>query len=517
MTIFTNLFLESRILWKVRFIFILFIPFIFGISDIKAQTAVFEFDSTHQALYHEIVQLKIISAKKEILELKKLNSNNLATIFIEDLSDFFSVVTLSSVDAFEYYKTKNTERIDLFEKTNVNSPFIKFALAEFYLHRAISRLFFDEKFKAVFDLKSARSYINKNIEEFPKFTLNYKTKSLLNVILGSIPPSFKWASSLISLNGDYKTGLNELNKVINFTYLNEDYTCFFPEILTYKVLIAEFSSTTSEVDRKSIQTFFSTLTVKNELVKNHILLYTWCDYLIKNEQNELAITLLKSKQTNSNYLPFYPLEFILGVALQNKLDDECEIHFTNYINLVKSGNYVNASYQRLAWQKLLENNNSEYQRLLKKITSKHKTTEQDQAAYTEYLSSFAPNVGLLKASLLFDGGYYSKSQLELEKINPETLPNNLFKLEYYYRLARINEKNSNFLRAIYLFNKVIIDGTSIPNYFAANAALNAGNICEKQKDFNRAKFYYKKCLTLSPNQYKESIHQKAKIGLERIK
>jgi hypothetical protein len=512
----TSSIVEYLIRRIARFLFIL-IGFLLTTNSSTAQNESFTFDSIHREIYHEVSQLRIIEAKKKIAILKNTVPNNLATDFVEDFAEFLSVIALSSNDAFEYYKTKNTERIDRLKNASIASPYLNFSLSEYYLHRAISRVLFGEKIKAVFDLKTSKSYIDKNIQEYPDFRLNDKTKSLLDIAMGSIPPSIKWATALISLSGNYNIGISELNQVLNFTYVNEDYSCFFPEILTYKVLVFLNASSSKESDKKSIQTFFSTLTVKKELSKNHLLLYAWCDYLIKNEQNESAITLLDNRVITQNYLPFWPLEFSQGIALQNKLDNKCIQHFTNYIAGVKSGNYVNASYQRIAWQNLINNNQIGYKQNIQKITSTHNNTEQDQVAFSEYSSRNTPSPGLLKARLLFDGGYYSKSLNELKKISPESLNSKLFTLEYYYRLARIYEKTNNYSKAIYLFNKVIIDGSEIPNYYAANAALNAGNVCEKLIENKRAKFYYKKCLTLSPSAYKESIHQKAKIGLERVK
>ncbi len=512
--ILTSLFPNLSTGIKARFLFVLTL-LLFTFSSASAQSC-FIFDSTQQVMYHEASQLKTISVKKMLLHEKTVAPANLANLFIEDFSDFLAVIAISSKEAFEYYKAKNSERIEIFENASFSSPYLKFSLSEFYLHRAICRVLFNEKFKAVFDLKSALSYSKSNCNEYPSFDPNLKTKSLLNIILGSIPPSFKWASGLISLKGDYKTGIAELNRILNLSYINKDYNCFFPEVLTYKVITTQQSSATT-TESKQLNTYFSTLTVKRELPRNYILLYAWSDYLMKNGRNDLAIKTIASQQKDSGYIPFWPIEFLQGVALQNKLDKSCAAHFLAYIRGVRKGNYINACYQRLAWQSLLNNSPADYDRYIQQVNRSVVNTEQDQVAFFEQQSKQKPLVPLLKARLLFDGGYYKESMDELTPLRAETLTNSIYQLEYYYRLARNFEKQENFPRAIYLFNKVIIDGSNIANYYAANAALNAGNICEQQFNRKQAHFYYKKCLSLSPNQYKESIHQKAKIGLERVR
>ncbi len=510
---FKDLILEVISYYKVFFLFLIFQNLI---CPIFAQNKHFDLDSIHQSVYHEAIQLKTISAKKQILTLKEQYPENLATFFVEEIADFYAVLGLSSRDAFELYKSKNSERITIFENCEVKSPFIKFSLAEFYIHRAITRVFFGEKIKAVFDLKKANSYANKNITEYPLFQLNDKPKSLLNIIFGSIPPSVKWASALISLNGNYNKGIAELNRLLNFTYVNENEYCFFFEILTYKTIISQ-RSTASNSDKRTLSMYFNTLSVRNELAKNYLLIYAWGDYQIKNGQNDAAINVFSSMQKSEDYIPFWTIEFLWGIALQNKLDEACVRHFNAYIQGVKTGNYVNASYQRLAWQSIMNQNPQGYFKYIRMINKKNNITEQDQAANFEQQSNLQPNIQLLKARLLFDGGYYLKSQEELRKINIHKMVGKIFVLEYYYRMARILDKLKNNTQSLILYNKVIIDGSSIENYYAANAALNAGNICESINDKTKAVFYYKKCLSLSPNQYKESIHQKAKIGLERLK
>lgn len=507
-----SLLLKERFQKKAFFVFLFFL----WSFPMFSQNQHCTFDTIQNELYHQAIQLRAVLAKKNILNIQKQDPNNLATQLSEEAAEFYAVIALASIESFEYFKTKNHERIVAFENTTIKSPFIKFGLAEFYLHRAIARVFFNEKFKAVFDLKKARSYIQKNVIEYPAFLLNNKPKSLLNILLGSIPPSFKWASGLVSLKGDYNQGMNELNRLLNYAYINSEYECFFYEALTYKVIISQQSSATAS-EKQQLNSYFSTLTIKNELPQNHLLLYAWSDYLIKNGQNEKAYKVLMSQEKSADYITFWPIEFLKGVSLQNRLDNGCVSFFNAYIHGVRKGNYVNACCQRLAWQSLIVGNLPGYYSKIKNVNTNFQGTEQDQAACFEFKNKLVPHAQLLKVRLLFDGGYYDKAFTEMKKIAPEKLAAKLYGLEYYYRLARIYDKQQNYSQAILLYNKVVLDGSSVQNYYAANAALNAGNICEANQELNKAKLYYQKCLSLDPNQYKESIHQKAKIGLERMK
>lgn len=125
---------------------------------------------------------------------------------------------------------------------------------------------------------------------------------------------------------------------------------------------------------------------------------------------------------------------------------------------------------------------------------------------------------LLKARLLFDGGYYTKAHDLLKSIKPtkafDTLKD---KLEYIYRLGRVHHKMEDYENAIKLYESTIEIGEKLSYYFAANSALELGNLYESQNDYEKAKIYFEKCLEMKDHEYENSLSQKAKAGLLRIK
>jgi tetratricopeptide (TPR) repeat protein len=59
---------------------------------------------------------------------------------------------------------------------------------------------------------------------------------------------------------------------------------------------------------------------------------------------------------------------------------------------------------------------------------------------------------------------------------------------------------------------------SDPNkYYACSASLQSGVIYEKKKNKPKAEAFYRKCLSLHPDEYATSLHQKAQTGLQRLK
>ena len=60
-------------------------------------------------------------------------------------------------------------------------------------------------------------------------------------------------------------------------------------------------------------------------------------------------------------------------------------------------------------------------------------------------------------------------------------------------------------------------GEKQPWYFACNAALQIGVLLEEKADFQNARSWYQKCLSIQPEEYASSLHAKAKAGLNRLK
>ena len=122
----------------------------------------------------------------------------------------------------------------------------------------------------------------------------------------------------------------------------------------------------------------------------------------------------------------------------------------------------------------------------------------------------------MRARLFFDGGYYSKALKEIVGRKISDFKHFHDQLEITYRLGRIMQMEGQTDKAVEYYRSTLKNGASSSYHFAANSSLMLGNIAEKKKDFIGASEYYKKCLSLSYDRYKNSIDQKAKAGLERI-
>ncbi len=129
-----------------------------------------------------------------------------------------------------------------------------------------------------------------------------------------------------------------------------------------------------------------------------------------------------------------------------------------------------------------------------------------------------PSVVLLKSRLLFDGGYYQRALNELLD-NPvkSFVKNRRDLVEYTYRLARIYHETGNTEKALSYYRQTIARGSNEPYYYAAASAFQMGLIYENSGSYAQADSAYRKCLSIETSEYKTSLDQKAKAGLNRLK
>ena len=111
-----------------------------------------------------------------------------------------------------------------------------------------------------------------------------------------------------------------------------------------------------------------------------------------------------------------------------------------------------------------------------------------------------------------------KALEELKTIDIQKLEEVKDKTEYYYRYARVYHKQGKYLQAVEYYSVTIENGKKIPHYFAANSALQIGNLYRDfLDDSEKAKKYYKKVFTFPSHEYKSELDMEANYGLHSLK
>ncbi|MCF6170768.1 MAG: hypothetical protein L3J66_07325 [Bacteroidales bacterium] len=464
-----------------------------------------------KAAYNDILSLRFADARLHLQEEKTANPGNLYIVYLENYIDFLSLFIGENEDEFHRLEDNKSERIDQIGKLGNDSPYKKYMLGNIYLQWAVARLKFHEYFTAAFEINKAYRLLEANKREFPDFVPNNISLGILHIMIGLVPGKYHWVLNLISMEGNIEQGRAELSYVLQRSKTGSAYAYLRNETLFY----LGFIELSINPDKKNSMALLREL---DEVKQDNLLLsYLAIDILIRTGHNEKALEEFSLIGNRSGYFPFYYLDYLHGECLLRKLEtDAARKKYALFLENFSGKNYLKDAERKKSWTYLLEGDTSKYFQSLRQILFVgNDDVDSDKQAVFEAQNKRMPDVKLLKARLLFDGGYYYKADSILDKIDPNdlTVEQNL---ERYYRKARIADESDYTERAKAAYLQTIKSGKGSHRYFAGNAALKLAGIYESEGNLERAEHFYRACLKMNFIEYETSIHTKAKTGLKRV-
>ncbi len=470
----------------------------------------FDFNANCIKAYQNIFELKLGTAKALIAAEKKARPQNSIVPLLENYVDYFYLLTTESKSEFERLEQNKSQRLAQISNDDKNSPYYLYAQAEINLQWALIRGRYGAYFAASKEINKANSLLKDNQKKFPGFHLNHKGLGLINVVIGSLPDGFmKSALATFGVKGDVQTGLNQLENLAE-NLPKSTYEPFYEEVIFYYAYIL------SDV-AKSPQAYAKTMKYTNRINDSSLLkTYMQAYVCARNGKSEQAIDLLENRPRSNVYQPFPYLDYLLGVVRLNKLDLKASSSFDQFLQSNRGVNYIKDTYLHLAWVSLLKGDSADYRAFITKVKSNGATyVEKDKQALSE-ANAPKPNLVLLKARLLFDGGYLSRSLELLSGYKMDDFKSAKDKTEYAYRMARLHDDLGKDATALSYYQNAINFGKGMKYYYAAKAAVLSGAIYEKRKDFSKAKVYYNLAIDMKDHEYENGIENDAKQSLKRI-
>ncbi len=353
---------------------------------------------------------------------------------------------------------------------------------------------------------------------YPRYAPGQMMHGVILVLFGSMPENYKWLLRLMNIPGDVDKGLEILHKVYKDNRNDPSYR-FHEEHLFF--LVFSYRNFSPEPENlRQMEQYYQHPRVKQWLVRSPMIRYSKVMLLKDLGENDRAISWMERPYRVHPQVSFLYLDaYVYGMSLLQKMDYAgAKAAFNSYLDRYSGDLYVKASRQKLAWIALLTSGKGAYQKEIRQVEGRGSLiTGADKWAQQEMESGKPPNRILLKARLLFDGGYYQQALKELLRHNPsQAYSSTKDGLEYRYRLGRIYDKLEEHQKAIANYAITIKQGGEEPWYYAANAALMTGEIHLRRGEKELARKAFEKCLEIHPESYKESIHQKAKARLKSL-
>lgn len=460
-------------------------------------------------VYGDILKFRLTDARTGLNSISRSDPGNLFVPLLENYCDLIELFLSEDRELYESRKYLRSERLDLIKQGSESNPWYRFALAEVYLHWGTIRLKYGDYLSAAADVNRAFRLLKKNVEEFPEFGPSYKNLAVIKMVVGTIPDKYVWVVKLFSsLEGDVPEGFADLDRCIRLCRSDDLWLLQEAQIMRLQSLIY------FENDLDAAWTYIGQLGLDPS--DNELHAFIVVNTALKRGETDKAIGLLRERQRSPGVYPIYYLDMMLGKALLYKGSPDAAFYLKRFLREFRGINYIKEAYQKLAWDALLKGDESGYYAYMDSCVLRGESNVgEDKNALKEAKRHEAPQTDLLRVRLFFDGGYFDKANALLNKIERESLPG-FYQLEYDYRRARVFHALDSLPQALEEYASIIREGADDPRYFACNAAFQSGLIYESMGKWRAAEHSFKQCLEIDPDDYQNSLHQKAKAGLHRL-
>lgn len=495
-----------RIQSKQFFLVLLF----FFVASQATLASSFEFTQACKLASDAILVLDFKTASV-LLDLEKKNHpDNFAPFLLDYQKRAVQVFISENRNDFESLKNDLDQALEGAQKLDQASPRFRYEQAELYFLEAVLRYKFGEHYTAALHIFKGYKLIEENTTLFPDFLPNYKYAGLLHAAIGMVPGQYKWLTNLAGFNGDIFQGINELKRLANKTSV--DPLMMYEQEQGRMILIfvlMHFKQDLSEAKAYGANILDKHPGPLKSFIKSNLAWHA-------GETDE-AIRILEAIHKDGSF-NFPYLDFALGNAKLCRMDKDANVSLEAFLKTYTGENYIKSANQKLSWFYLINNDETRFEFYKGHVlTDGTANIDEDRQAMIEAALPGTPNLKLLQARLLFDGGYVKKALAVFVGAKIQTdFPTLRDQLEVTYRVARIYHRLGQTSKAITYYQESLKNGYNLSYYFAANAALQLGIVYEEMGDLEKSAFYFNKCLSLRNHEYQYSLDQKAKAGLQRV-
>lgn len=409
------------------------------------------------------------------------------------------------LNRWDYLRELALDNLELYE----NQPWVDYARSELLIIWGFARMRAGERIFGASDVKSAYELTNKVLASYPDFLPAKKNRGLLRALIGLIPSEYKKIAEFLGFQGSVSQGIQELSEV--YRQASSPANRFLREQAGFLWLIIQKNYGTQH----DLQQAINKIPISDQEwgpLRKYAMASSWMA-LGKRAEAERVLFSLGVKGEEK----FIWLDWLRGNFLLQELHPEAEKYFNNFLAKNGHASYTKAALLRLSWLLQSQGKMMESQTLRTRVLKEGiSEIDDDIEAMREVKSGILHEKCLLRARLLYDGGFYLESLKEINLCSPSSFGRLRHIEEYHYRLGRIYQATGNDSLALSMFLECLKFPTPTGSYYRPNSALMIALIHESRGNKLDAVRYYKEVLKFTGYEYQRSIEQKAKSGLRRL-
>ncbi len=421
------------------------------------------FSARQQEAYQHLMALSFKKAEHAMKQVRTTPANS-TELLLDNYRDVLRLFLSDSEQQYDSVKYRQEQRLVQLKSLSKSSPHYLFTQAEVNFQWALLHYKFGHIFDAGSSFLNAYALIRENQKRYPQFTPNKKLLGISYYTLDALPGPIQTLARFSGFKQDTDNGLRYLNSVI------EEDNFYRTEAFLYKNVIRGFLHKDAEPALEELKKAISGN-------PNNIMLSLATAWLAtKSAQGKLALQVIE--QLPATEAPIAWVSYIKGVNLLNLGHlAEADVALTQFTQHPTIQSYLKDAYFRRFLVNWLQGKTGATA-LLDSLVSKGATGSvsdkyAQQFAERYFKTKQLPNRKLTQARLLSDGGAVQKALTVLQTTTAAELPTPPDVTEYHYRFGRLHQQLEQWPQAQAEFKLAIQAGQHLPQYFAANAALQS--------------------------------------------
>ncbi len=437
------------------------------------------------------------------------NPGNDMPLYIHSVKDALRLLFLEDKALLADFKTGTETRLTKLASSDRESPYHFYTRSQLYLHSAIVRIKFGEYVQAAYEIQKSYGLLEAGLKKYPDFLPMQKDLLMMKAAIGTLPDNYRHLLSVLGFTGELKPSISAYSTMLSKMKSHPEYRIFWKEGAVFSSFMQFYlMNDPGKAWKEMEQVTADYSTNLMSAVLRGIMAQ-------RVKKNEIALIALMPHLKSVPVIPM--VDYWAAVIMLHDLNLESGFYMTRFLERYKGQNFIKDGYLKLGWAYFLKGNVKVYKdcmRMVQRYGSSQ--VEEDRQALYEASLTKLPDMPLLKARLLSDGGYFARAKEIILKAKPEAL-DKAGQAEYYYRKGRIHAALGEDTEALKAYETVIADYTEKEGYFVPAACLYSGMIWEQLGNADKARHYYARCLTYKLYIYKDSFDQKAKAGIARLK
>jgi tetratricopeptide (TPR) repeat protein len=476
---------------------------VYGACSVEHMAHRAEFFSAgpHQAILDAILELRFSSADSLMDAERNADSTEVPLAYLENYLEFMEALIGGERKVFDQYLRSSGPRLETLLAADRIGALCD--ISTIHLQSAVLCAYHGENFRAARHLYRARRYLKHCENKDPGNPGKFRNRGIITLVGGSAPEEFRWILKAFGIQGGIEEGLGYLGEYRDFTVGAEK---------TEACLLIDFA-------RIGLQTGSGKKGRAESPDEDTLTLHRYALALeaLRGGNSDCTRKLLEGFAQDRTERPLPYLDLLLGEAMLNGLDTMAARSLRAFLDANRGPHYRHHAWHKLSWCFALSGDTVSYESARGKVLGLEEPyLDADRQAHREASDSLPLNTGLLKARLLFDGGYYRPALDLLADSSGMRLLNKKDTLEFLYRQGRILEKLGETGKSLDFYTEVVQEGARESWYFAPNAALHMGMIHEQEERYDMALENYRNCLKINKSAYKRSIDYKARQGMQRV-